>query len=256
MTTEPRDRRPRTTEYGLTFTGPCATIPGWAFPVPECFAETLDIRFLLYALVRKDTRRGIPGIKVHRWSQGLPPQYTFSAGDVFYDPPEVRGLIWRDALRCLRRALRITDAVPDDVDGEAVTFGWAAFTLDDFRDGEVVTRQQVRLSQHGLVAFLRTGDLAAAQALRPATLLPRPVPEPGLFRLRYPDVHGTMTEQTVAARSVFMHGGHMYLSGTCRELQLARTYRGDRIVELVDLSTGEVPDSPADWLAALAAAPA
>jgi hypothetical protein len=106
---------------------------GWAFDVTTAFRKQLDIEWQQYVDKErtKELRRKNPGLRwagdkpptVPRmaWSRGTPPLLSFEVGDVVYDPPGTRSMVWGDALKVLRRAVQVKDAQPDTEPGAG---GW------------------------------------------------------------------------------------------------------------------------------------
>lgn len=138
-------RRRRTIELGPHFDGEGVPI-GWAFGVPAAFRAALDIQLLVY-------KEG--GRLVRYWTRGHPPALSFSVGDVFYEPAEVRGLPWGEALLSLSRCARVTAATPDG----AATQGRVTFQLAIYSSGRRVAERAIHCSQAAFETFLRTGDL-------------------------------------------------------------------------------------------------
>ncbi len=68
------------------------------------------------------------------------------------------------------------------------------------------------------------------------------------IEIRYIDSSGTETVRQVRIRQVEIAAHDIYVHGYCRLDNGPRTFLGSRILELVDLATGEVPDSPLDFL--------
>lgn len=72
------------------------------------------------------------------------------------------------------------------------------------------------------------------------------------FHMRYQDANGAITEREVTAYGVRQKNENLYLYGYCHERGAFRTFRIERIMELVDLSTGEVVPEPKSHLLAAA----
>jgi hypothetical protein len=68
----------------------------------------------------------------------------------------------------------------------------------------------------------------------------------------YRDAKGERSQRYVEAYTLIEKGKLLYLQGFCHLKQSMRTFRVDRIRELIDAETGEVPDDPAQWLRARA----
>ncbi len=143
------------------------TLMRGTFGVPEVFRDQLDILQLQYVDKErsKELRKQQPKDEdgrpptVYRmvWSRGVPPFLNFDVGDVFYDP-DIRNIVWADALKVLRRAAQVTEAKSDDPPGT----GWVKFNLCHYEDGKAVRTESHSLSQAEFEAFLRTGCLSPA----------------------------------------------------------------------------------------------
>ena len=173
----------------------------WAFGVHEAFRAPLDIsldtrmdRAANEALAKQLGRRLMPGERVMRtvWTQGNPPAYAFSRGQLMHEPAIVHTLPWQEALPLLRRSVMVLDAKPDegalpealeeavradpdeaagngmphaanDTSGPApdtgtTPAGWVAFALYHYEGGQIVRREEHRLSQADFVNLLRYGQ--------------------------------------------------------------------------------------------------
>lgn len=95
----------------------------WAFGVHEAFRAPLDIsldtrmdRAANEALAKQLGRKLMPGERVMRtvWTQGNPPAYAFSRGQLMHEPAIVHTLPWQEALPLLRRSVMVLDAKPDE----------------------------------------------------------------------------------------------------------------------------------------------
>lgn len=158
---QPRKRNRRNEDYGIVFANGCCD--GWAFDVCDAFRTSLDIGY--GPLVDKEAtaaaRRKNPKAKaVQRmvWTRGVPPLLSFERGHVFYEPPGVRVMAWGEALKVLRRVLRVTDGAPD---GDADLNGWVVFTVEHYEGGRIVRRGSHRCSQAEFEVVLRSGALPA-----------------------------------------------------------------------------------------------
>lgn len=60
--------------------------------------------------------------------------------------------------------------------------------------------------------------------------------------LTYRDSAGQVSERRITCRSISGEGQPVYFSGYCHERKAPRTFRIDRVVELVDYDTGELVD--------------
>ena len=228
-------KRKRTDDYGIEFSGPAGTAGGWAIPVPQAFRERLDIL--------STPRKG--GVQ---WTQGVPPQYTFASGDVFYDPPDVREMRWGDALAVLRRMVKVEKATPDALDGKTVRSGFVVFQLSHYEDGEVFETERREVSQRGFVAFLRDGVIPDSEEVLRADVARMDTDEPRRWEIVYEDASGGSTTRVVRPRVVILRQQQVYVSGVCELAQAHRDFRADRIRSLMDLGTGEAPDDPVAWI--------
>ena len=136
-------KRVRTVEHDLDFIGPGGGLDGFHFHVPPPFRLALD----LSDRPKNDAR-----------SQGVPPAYGFSVGDVFYDSVHARRLAWADALRYIHQAVQVVDATPDQpVAPMTVRPGTVTVDIRPVRHGAMQAPERVHMSQAALVDFLRTG---------------------------------------------------------------------------------------------------
>ena len=94
------------------------------------------------------------------WTRGCPPVRSFDVGDVFYDPPAARQLVWSDALKILRRAVQVREARPDTKGGPE---GWVRFVIYYYERGHIAWTEERTLSQAGLELFLRSGRLVTPE---------------------------------------------------------------------------------------------
>jgi hypothetical protein len=70
-----------------------------------------------------------------------------------------RRMIWRDALKVLRRVVQVHEAKPDT---RGNSEGWVSFSIYYYEDGQVVAAEEKTCSQGGFEAFLRNGKLAVS----------------------------------------------------------------------------------------------
>lgn len=127
----------------------------WAFDVPECFRESLDILYLPYVDKEESKKRGKKVVRMV-WTRGVPPARSFNSGEVFYEPPGVRRMMWGDALKNLKRAVQIKDAKADQETGEE---GWVCFTVSYYAEQKIDKAEEHTVSQAQFESFLRTGTL-------------------------------------------------------------------------------------------------
>lgn len=71
---------------------------------------------------------------------------------------------------------------------------------------------------------------------------------PAVVFIEYRSSDGHESARTVTLRSVWTTRGVLYVSGVCHLRNALRTFRVDRISELVCMATGEVAADPAVWL--------
>lgn len=71
------------------------------------------------------------------------------------------------------------------------------------------------------------------------------------FGLSYSDAFGNESSRAIRLISVGRLGTNLYLNGFCELRKENRTFRVDRILEIYDLSTGEIIDSPANYFSRL-----
>jgi len=86
------------------------------------------------------------------------------------------------------------------------------------------------------------GDESIEPPARAAPAIPTAV------HLVYESSGGDTSERVVTLLSAWETDGAVYFSGRCHLRQAQRTFRADRVVELVCLATGEAPDDPQAWL--------
>lgn len=187
----------------------------WAFGVHEAFRAPLDIsldtridREANAALAERLGRKPTAAERIVRtvWTQGNPPAYAFSRGQLMHEPAVVHTLPWEEALPLLQRSVLVLDAQPDagaqpaaveealrageaaavDAAGTGTTgapatatdatatgstdadekeastgaphgSGWVEFALFHHKNGQIVRREEHRLSQEAFVELLRLG---------------------------------------------------------------------------------------------------
>jgi hypothetical protein len=168
-----RKIRPRTTELGVNFVD--GNAEGWFFGVPDVFRSAMDIHFGRF--VNKEATKKLRAEKGvrdddgklrnaygHEWRRGIPPARSFSQGDVFYNPPTVRKMLWSEALPLLNAIVRVTDAQPDSL--EEGNGGWIEFEVTEYDRGAPSGTKKFNSLQGEFETFLRTGKLAEI-TLRP-----------------------------------------------------------------------------------------
>ncbi|MDO9501993.1 hypothetical protein [Falsiroseomonas sp.] len=157
-------RQRRTENFGIQFTDTLAE--GWAFSVHEAFKEQLDILYLEYVDKEKskELRKRCPldedgkpsRVMRSAWSQGVPPQLSFDAGHVFYDPPAARNMTGNDGREVLRRIVQVVEAMPDDQPGQG---GWVKIRVIRYEGGSITATDHHTMSQAEFGTLLRVGNL-------------------------------------------------------------------------------------------------
>jgi hypothetical protein len=71
-----------------------------------------------------------------------------------------------------------------------------------------------------------------------------PTGTPIVYGIVYRDTKGNVSERTVTLRWIEFRQDHLLLHCTCHLRQMQRSFRADRIVEVYDITTGEVFDDP------------
>ena len=64
------------------------------------------------------------------------------------------------------------------------------------------------------------------------------------FLLEYCDAEGKHSKRRITLQEIYVSDGYLYLRAFCHERQDGRTFRGDRMLALVDLRTGQRHDTP------------
>jgi hypothetical protein len=65
-------------------------------------------------------------------------------------------MVWRDALKVLRRVVQVHEAEPDMRGGSE---GWVSFVISYYKDAQVIGTEKKTRSQGNFEAFLRSGKL-------------------------------------------------------------------------------------------------
>lgn len=212
------------------------TVDGWAIPVPGLFFDRMDIALTV-----------LGGRRV--WTQGAPPAYSWALGDVLYDPPAVRTMRWGDALAILQRAVVVTGAQADAIDGSQVVPGWVEVTITDYADGVAAEVREARVSQADFVHWLRVGG-------------PEPVPGDGadlteqpvdgqVIAIEYVDAKMEASRRRIVVREIEPLDEHVWVRAVCLERRALRSFRLDRIQCVID-GDGVVHD-PAEFFCAVVA---
>lgn len=125
---------------------------GWVFGVPSVFLRA--------AMGFKETKGEVSGNRQARlWTRKQPILRTFKLGDVFYEPPAARHLVWKDALKILRHAVQIVSATPDHAGARrgSIERGQIEFTVTDYAHGKAQRSTKHRTTQEQFEEFLRAG---------------------------------------------------------------------------------------------------
>jgi hypothetical protein len=139
---------------------------GWVFGISEAFRDQLDIEYSKLVDRKKSLRlrqqprdQDGPTSTVYRmaWTRGTPPLLSFATGQIFFDPPDARSMVWADALIVMRRTVQVVEARSDELPGS----GWVKVKVCHYDDGAVVETRDHNMSQVEFVTFLKTGRLAA-----------------------------------------------------------------------------------------------
>ncbi|GEM_PF-4059933 len=238
-------KRSRTERIDVAFTGPNRTAAGWAWAVPQCFADALDIKFTDFLSEKK---------LISAWTRGLPPEIQFSAGDMIHDNAAAISAPWGSIERL--RSLHVRSATPDRFEGDSWCFGMVQAELLEWRHAEIMARHAVVLPQANFAEFLRLDDLAEVQGVHPAYVgIPRERRRGRPLLLHYRGDNGTETRRFILALGTTERRGRLILRAYCRLRGTFREFVALRILELVDVITGEVVERPADIEALLRALP-
>ena len=127
---------------------------GWVFGVPSVFLRS--------AMGFKEAKgEADRSSRARVWTRKQPVLRTFKLGDLFYEPPGVRHLIWKDAIRMLRRSAQVVSATPDHVGAKRglVVPGQVEFTVTDYVHGSARRSTKHRTTQEQFEEFLRMGRL-------------------------------------------------------------------------------------------------
>lgn len=73
---------------------------------------------------------------------------------------------------------------------------------------------------------------------------------PSIVFVVYENAAGEGSRRAVTLAQVWVDGGVVYFRGYCHLADAVRSFRADRVQELVCLATGEVTDRPVEWLQA------
>lgn len=108
---------------------------------------------------------------------------------------------------------------------------------------EAASTQAQRLAARYGLGFRDGPD--GVQAPEPADAAPA---LPTAIHLIYESADGD-SERVVTLLSAWRTGEIVYFKGRCHLKRAIRTFRADRVLELICLATGEVPDDPTSWIA-------
>lgn len=156
---EKRTKTRRTEEFDIHFED--GLVKNWAFDVPTCFRDSLDIKYLRY--VDKDNKE--TRFKM-AWTRGVPPLLSFSIGDVFYEPAGLRQMRWEDALKIIKRAVKIKSAIPITEDNLSAG-GRVEFEIIYYKYGTIANNEILELSQNDFENFLKTGNIYHKEINKP-----------------------------------------------------------------------------------------
>lgn len=127
---------------------------GWYMAVPEAFKDELDIKY---------TERVEKKKKVLRWTQGVPPLYTFKEGHIFYyDRAGYYGWPWPH--------IQVDRAMPDRFDesgGRGPGYVFVKFFEVNEEKTGVKQTDTAQMTQGNLVHFLRTGEIRRMKPVHP-----------------------------------------------------------------------------------------
>lgn len=132
---------------------------GWFMAVGECFRGALDLEKSLRVLTDPLT---LEKREVQMVTEGNPPLYSFSPGDLIHNTKKMDGGRWGDALPNVRASLQVARAVPDKLgaDGSVIQGNVVARLFRRANDGSRIEfSETLRISQREFVRVLRTGDL-------------------------------------------------------------------------------------------------
>lgn len=117
----------------------------------------------------------------------------------------------------------------------------------------------------GLFLFMRRAPRPDREIREPITFTSRPLPSPPVslavprnplckiegsadFDMRYRDADGAATARRISFERLYPGDGFVYVEAYCHLRRAPRTFRSDRIAELVSVETGEIFDGMnGDW---------
>jgi hypothetical protein len=144
-------RRPaRSLDLGICFDDAGYAVD-WAFDVNWNFREALDIR-LTPVIINGRTER--------RWTRGVPPQFQFEQGHIFYDNLTARrlGVPWSEALSVTKCFLQIQEATPDTLANGGILPGRVILRRFSVYDATIGNSEDLEMTQAMLVNMLHTGE--------------------------------------------------------------------------------------------------
>lgn len=126
---------------------------GWFFGVRSAFRSALDIimETAHYKETTPDGRKRTLSEKF--WSQGTPPAYSFSVGDMVY-APALPDMPWSLLQPKLSHTVQVVEATPDRAEGRLIIPGAVTVNIRHHRSGQLEMRTT---TQAALVDMLRTG---------------------------------------------------------------------------------------------------
>lgn len=124
---------------------------GWSMAVKKCYRNQLDIKY-----TERKKKKG-PSFE---WTQG--PYFSFAEGHLFFDNPKAYKNNWRQALKVIKKACKVTSATPTNIDkNKSLIEGTVNFTIykPNKNFTSLIADKDYTLTQSEFVNFLRTGDL-------------------------------------------------------------------------------------------------
>jgi hypothetical protein len=211
------EKRNRSIRLSVEFGSHSRLALGWRFKVGDWFREALDIQW---------TRRIEERTPVWRWTEGLPPLYSFSVGDTIEERDD-----WEDRLP---RLVQVVSAKPDDMVEGVIVLGKLTF---DLWEGDPRRVQPTRhdSSQRAFARLLKTGVLSIGEQLDETRRLPLDV------IIDYVDGTRRESSRRITVLAVKERAGRMTLESRCHTANATRSFLVDRIDQLIT-TDGEVID--------------
>lgn len=119
-------------------------VRGWFFGVSTAFRDALDIKYESCAIDDGNGSKTFSG-----WTVGVPPEYSFAPGDVFYHPYEREKKPWGDQIKNLIYSVKVKSlkAAHDELIVDLVEYG----------NGIAVKNSEIILSQNEFGKLLMFG---------------------------------------------------------------------------------------------------